>query len=620
MKEDSKKTLNKNMRSAVLRFCGDSGDGMQLSGSQFSNTAGVLGNDLMTLPDFPAEIRAPLGSLSGVSGFQVHFSQEKIYTPGDEIDVLIAMNPAALKTNLKDLRRGGILIVNKDSFNERNLKKSNYSSNPLEEDIIKEKYSCFIAPITQLTLESLKDLKGLSRVEAERCKNFFALGMSYWLFGRDLKYSVDWIEKKFEKTPQICQANKKALQAGYNFSENSELFSGQYEVGPAKLPTGTYRNINGAKAMVFGLLTAMEKSKLPAFYAGYPITPASEILHEISMHRNFNIKSFQAEDEIAAVSAAIGAAYGGNIAVTASSGPGIMLKGEAINLAVMTELPLVILDAQRAGPSTGLPTKMEQSDLFLTLFGRSGESPVIVLAPSSPGDCFFMMIEAVRLALCFMTPVYLLSDLYLILGSEPWRLPNIKEIRPISNQLLLKNTMREGFQFYERDSDNLSRRWVLPGTPKFENCIGGLEKDALTGNVSYDPENHEKMTNLRNQKIQRAARLIPKQEVFGPSSAKLLVIGWGSTYGAIHTAILATQSKGYSVAHIQLRYIKPLAKNLKELVHNYEQILVVEINLGQLALYLKAELGIQVKQLNKVKGQPFLVSEIETAILGLLQA
>ena len=614
------KKTKKQLSSAVVRFCGDSGDGMQLTGSQFSNLAGLLGNDLMTFPDFPAEIRAPQGTIAGVSGFQIHFAREDIYTPGDQLDILIAMNPAALKANLNDLRSGGLLILNENSFDERNLKKAKYESHPLEGEEGKKlrgSYGLFQAPITQLTLKAVEEVEGLARNQAERCKNFFALGMSYWLFERDIKYSMAWIESKFKSNPAILKANQKALAAGYYFAETSELFPVQYQIEPAQFPPGLYRSINGARALALGLLTASEKAKLPIFYSGYPITPASEILHEIASHRTFGVTCFQAEDEIAAVSAAIGASYGGHIAVTASAGPGIMLKGEAINLAVITELPLLVINAQRGGPSTGLPTKTEQSDLFLALFGRSGESPVPVLAPESPGDSFGMVIEAVRIALKFMTPVFLLSDLYLIMGSEPWRIPDIKEIDPISNCLLPKEEKAENFAVYARDPKSLARKWVLPGTPDFEHRIGGLEKDSLHGNVNYDPDNHQEMVNTRAQKIQNIANFIPKQEVFGDSKAKLLVIGWGSSYGVARSAVMLAQAQGHSVAHLHLRYINPLPLNLKEIVSNYERILIAEMNLGQLALYLQGKLGIEAEQFHKVKGQPFFISELKEKIFSL---
>ncbi len=613
------------LSSAVVRFCGDSGDGMQLTGTQFSNAASVIGNDIMTFPDFPAEIRAPQGSLAGVSGFQVNFSEENIYTPGDEVDVLVAMNPAALKTNLKDLRRGGVLLLNEDSFDERNLKKAGYTLNPLEGqegEALAGKYNVLKAPITQLTIEALKEFKELPRNEAERCKNFFALGISYWLFDRDLEYSLGWIKEKFKKKDLFSHANEKVLKAGFYYAETSELFSYQYDVSKAKLEPGWYRNINGSMAIVLGLLCASEKSQLPLFYAGYPITPASDILHEIVKLRTFfNVKTFQAEDEIAAVASAIGASYGGSIGVTASSGPGILLKGESINLAVMTELPLVIIDAQRGGPSTGLPTKTEQTDLLLCLYGRSGESPIPVIAPSSPGDSFQVMIEAVRIALQFMTPIFVLTDLYLIMGSEPWLIPDLGKMDSISNHLFTSwENFKEGdkFNVYERDSQTLARRWVVPGTPKLYHRIGGLEKDAITGNVSYDPENHEKMVKLRAQKIETIANFIPQQEVYGDTDAKLLVLGWGSTFGAIREAVNLIRKKGHKVAHAHLRYLNPFPKNLETILKTYDKILIPELNMGQLSYHLRGKTGLAFEELHKIKGKPFLISEIENKILELL--
>ncbi len=633
-KENTKQVKKNQIRSAVIRFCGDSGDGMQVAGTQFSNTTGMLGNDLMTFPDFPAEIRAPQGSPAGVSGFQVHFSEDNIFTPGDQVDVLVAMNPAALKTNIEALRTSGILILNSDSFDERNIKKAGYTQNPLDEEAkkkLKEKYNLFTAPITQLTInglmEGLHKLKELTRNDAQRCKNFFALGMLYWLFERNLEYSLSWIEKKFQKKKLFLQANQIALKAGYYFAETSELFSVQYEVSQAKLSPGLYRNINGGTALVMGLLTAAQKTRLPLFYAGYPITPASEILHEISQHQNFNVKTFQAEDEIAAASAAIGASYGGHIGITASSGPGIMLKGEAISLAIMTELPLVIINAQRGGPSTGLPTKTEQGDLFLALFGRSSESPLAIVAPSTPKDAFFMIIEAVRLAVQFMTPVFFLTDLYLNLGSEPWLIPDISKIPDIASNLIRSSdeVMEDKFLVYKRNEQTLARRWAIPGTPNIEHRIGGLEKDALTGNVSYDPENHESMVKTRAQKIANIARSIPKQEIFGNSQAKLLVLGWGSTYGVIHTAVLSVTEKGHAVAHAHLRYLNPLPPNIEELLSRYQCILIPEMNTGQLFFYLQGKLRLEnsrvrFEKINKIKGQPFLVSEIEEKIISLSQS
>ena len=629
-----KKIKHRNLSSAVVRFCGDSGDGMQLSGTQFSNTSGIFGNDLMTFPDFPAEIRAPQGSLPGVSGFQVNFSNSDIYTAGDEVDVLIIMNPAALKTNIKDLRRGGILIINSSTFDKRNLHKAGYAQNPLEETeetkqgnlVLKEKYQLISVPITQITLEALKEVSELKHNQAERCKNFFALGMVYWLFGRELEHSLEWIAQKFKKDPLLIQANQKALKSGYYFAETSELTDFQFEIDKAKLKPGFYRNINGANATTLGLVLASKQANLPLLYAGYPITPASEMLHEMARYKLAHIQTFQAEDEIAAVSAAIGAAYGGTIGITASSGPGILLKGEAINLAVMVELPLVIIDAQRGGPSTGLPTKNEQSDLFLTLFGRSGESPMPVVAPCSPSDSFPMIIEAVRLALTYMTPVFFLSDLYNMMASEPWLLPDPEKFTPIENKQIHKKDINpeaaQNFHPYQRDEKTLARPWATPGTPFYEHRIGGLEKDADSGNVSYDPQNHDVMVKTRARKISQINQDIPLQEVFGPKKGKLLVIGWGSTFGAIRGAVLNLQKAGEDVAQIHLRYLNPLPRNLEEIVANYECIFIPEINLGQLAFYLKAKLNLEskarVEQMNYVRGQPLTITELTKRMKELL--
>ena len=631
--------------SAVVRFCGDSGDGMQLSGTQFSNTSGIFGNDLMTFPDFPAEIRAPQGSLPGVSGFQVHFASSDIYAAGDEVDVLVAMNSATLKTNPKDLRRGGVLIVNSSAFNERNLRKASYTHNPLGEEeidnnttdkdtsflnedtkLLKEKYKLIKVPISQITLDALADIKELKHSQAERCKNFFALGIVYWLFGREIEYSQKWIAQKFKGKELLIQANQKALKSGYYFAETSELTDFQFEVTKANLTPGLYRSINGANATVLGLVSASKKANLPLFYAGHPITPASEILHGMARYKLAHVTTFQAEDEIAAASAAIGASYGGAIGITASSGPGIMLKAEAINLAVMTELPLVIINAQRGGPSTGLPTKSEQSDLFFTLFGRSGESPIPVVAPYSPSDSFTMIIEAVRFALAYMTPVFFLSDLYNIMGTEPWLLPNIEKLPEIKHNLFAQEKANiedaKNFHPYQRDAKTLVRPWVVPGTPHYEHRIGGLEKDAKNSNVSYNPENHELMVKMRANKVAQIANTIPLQEVFGAKKGKVLVLGWGSTFGAIREAVLSLQEAGHEVAQTHLRYINPLPSNLKEILSNYENILIPEINLGQLAFYLKATLNlgdaIKIKQMNHVRGLPLPVAEITARIQELL--
>ncbi|MCB1324427.1 MAG: 2-oxoacid:acceptor oxidoreductase subunit alpha [Spirochaetales bacterium] len=603
------------LEEATIRFCGDSGDGMQLTGSQFTTTTGVAGNDLMTFPDFPAEIRAPQGTLAGVSGFQIHFSNREIFTPGDQVDVLVAMNPAALKSNIEDLKRGGILLANTDAFDRRNLDKVKYAENPLDDDTIQERFQIIRAPITQLTRTALEDL-GLPQNQVDRCKNFFALGITYWLYSRNPETTLDWIARKFKGRDQLIEANRRALKAGFNFAETSELFHHRYEIGEAKLKPGLYRNVNGGSAMALGLVSAAKKAGLALFYGSYPITPASEILHELSRYRNYGVKAFQAEDEIAAVAAAIGAAYGGALGVTASSGPGINLKLEAINLAVMTELPLVIINAQRGGPSTGLPTKTEQGDLLQTLFGRNGESPVPVVAPYSPGDCFAAAIEAVRIALEYMTPVFILSDLYITMGSEPWRVPDVAELPEIKTRQIAAGSSAEGFQVYERDPNTLARRWPLPGTPGFEHRIGGLEKDQKTGNVSYDPENHEAMILTRAEKVARIANSIPDIEVDGEAGG-LLVLGWGSTYGSIRSAVQQARQEGHRVAQAHLRHLNPFPKNLKDVLSRFETVLVPELNLGQLSLLLRANFLREIVGLNKMKGRPFLVSEIKEKIIEL---
>ena len=515
----------------IVRFAGDSGDGMQLTGSQFTNTTAIVGNDLSTLPDYPAEIRAPAGTTYGVSGFQLHFSSNDIQTPGDEPDVLVAMNPAALKTNLSDLKKSGTVIINVNSFDSKNLKLAGYETNPLEDGTL-EGYNVIPVPLSQLTSTALEDTS-LSAKEKARCKNFFALGMMYWLYSRPLELTLNWLGVKFKNAPDLKAANEKALKAGYYFGETTEVFTTRYEVKPASLPKGTYRNISGNEALALGFVAASVKSGLPLFLGSYPITPASDILHELSKYKNFGVRTFQAEDEIAAVNAALGAAYSGALAITTTSGPGVALKTETIGLAVMTELPIVIIDVQRGGPSTGLPTKTEQSDLLQAMFGRNGEAPVAVVAPATPAECFSMALEASRLAIKYMVPVMYLSDGYIANGSEPWKLPDVDAIPEIEVKF---RTEAEGFQPYLRD-ENLSRPWALPGTPGLEHRLGGLEKANITGDVSYDPENHEFMVRLRAQKVKNMENDIPELEVRGDKDAELLVIGWGGTHGAITEAV-----------------------------------------------------------------------------------
>lgn len=605
------------LQAAIIRFTGDSGDGMQITGGQFTKATGQAGNDLMTFPDFPAEIRAPAGTLGGVSGFQIHFSSHDIHTPGDKLDMLVAMNPAAFKTNIKDLKPGGILLANTDSYDERNLQKVNYATSPIDDPEIAQKYQLIKAPITKLTRGALEGLN-LPQNEVDRCKNFFALGVAYWLFQRDPNSTLAWLEEKFHGKEKFIEANVRALKAGFNFAETSELFTTRYEIRDAQFAPGLYRNINGATALALGLIAASTVSKLPLFYGSYPITPASDILHELSRHKNFGVKTFQAEDEIAAVSAAIGASYGGSIGVTASSGPGINLKLEAINLALMTELPLVVIDAQRAGPSTGLPTKTEQGDLLQAMFGRNSESPLPIIAAATPADCFDCAVESVRLALEFMTPVFYLTDLYLVMGSEPWRLPNVEDLPDIKHRLIQPGESNEGFKVYARDEATLARRWAVPGTPGFEHRIGGLEKDQLSGAVSYDPDNHEKMVLTRAAKVENIANFIPEQTVYGEQSGKLLVLGWGGTFGSIRAAVEELRSEGKAVSHAHIRYLNPFPKNLGDILNRFETILIPELNLGQLAHLIRAKYLRDVVSQTKVKGRPFLVGEVKDRIRELL--
>lgn len=588
----------------TVRFAGDSGDGMQLTGSQFSDTTAFVGNDLNTLPDYPAEIRAPAGTIYGVSGFQLHFSSEDIHTPGDQPDVLVAMNPAALKKNLSELKKNGILIVNKDAFDAKNLKLANYATNPLEDGTL-EGYTIFSVPISSLTENALEGTS-LSVKEVARCKNFFALGLMYWLYNRPIENTVAWIEDKFKKKPEFVDANTKALHAGYNFGDVTEAFTTRYSVEPAKLQKGTYRNISGNEATAFGFLAASVRSGLPLYLGSYPITPATEILQYLSNFKSFGVKTFQAEDEIAGVVSAIGAAFAGNLAITTTSGPGLALKTEAIGLAVMTELPLVIINVQRGGPSTGLPTKTEQADLLQAVQGRNGESPVVVLAAKTPIDCFYMAIEASRIAIKYMTPVILLTDGYIANGTEPWRIPSVDSLPKIEVKFRKE---KEGFYPYLRD-ENLARPWAIPGTPDLEHRIGGLEKADIYGTVNYEPDNHHKMINLRAQKIKNIENDIPLLEVDGEQKGDLLVLGWGGTYGAIKEAVLKARGLGIKVSQAHLQYVNPFPKNTGEVLKNFKHVLVPEINLGQLAKLLRSEYLIDIKQFNVVRGLPFRVSDI----------
>ncbi|MDQ3917821.1 MAG: 2-oxoacid:acceptor oxidoreductase subunit alpha [Acidobacteriota bacterium] len=595
------------VETVTIRFAGDSGDGMQLTGTQFTNTSAIVGNDISTLPDFPAEIRAPAGSLPGVSGFQLNFSSRDIRTPGDQPNVLVAMNPAALKVNLADLEDGGTLIVNTDEFNKENLKKANYESNPLEDDSLRG-YRVHKLPISTVNIRALQQAGvKLSRKEMDRCKNFFALGLLYWLYDRPMEPTLEWINDKFKKNPEVVRANEVALKTGYNFADTTEVFTTHYKVKKAVIAPGKYRKITGNEATAIGFVAAAELAGRPLFYGSYPITPASDILHELSRHKNFGVKTFQAEDEIAAVCAAIGASFVGHVGVTGTSGPGVALKQEAIGLAVMTELPLVIINVQRGGPSTGLPTKTEQADLFQAVWGRNGECPAIVVAPSSPADCFTMAIEAVRLAYRYMSPVFYLSDGYLANGAEPWLVPEIEDLPKIEVKF---TTDPANFMPYARDEETLARPYALPGTPGLEHRIGGIEKQHMTGNVNYDPENHHFMVMMRQAKVDRAAQDIPDVEVFGEKSGKVLVLGWGSTYGSITSAVEKMQAEGKAVSSAHLRYLNPFPANLGEVLRSFERVIVPEMNLGQLATMIRAKYLVDAVAFSKVKGRPFQIREI----------
>jgi len=598
----------------VIRFAGDSGDGMQLTGSQFTATTAAVGNDLATLPDYPAEIRAPVGTLAGVSGYQINFSSEDIFTPGDAPDVLVAMNPAALKTNLRDLRPNGLLIVNTDAFKKSDLKKAAYEVSPLEDGTL-DGYRTIPVELTRLTRTALLET-GLPTRAVDRCKNFFALGMMYYLYNRTLDVSMNWIEEKFSDKPDIVQANQLALKAGYAFCDATEVFQTTYEVPAARLTPGTYRNVNGNQALALGFVAASMKSGLPLFQGSYPITPASEILHELSGYKNYGVVTFQAEDEISAIGATIGAAFAGKLGITTTSGPGLSLKQEFLGLAVMVELPIVVVNVQRGGPSTGLPTKTEQSDLLQAMFGRHSESPCIVLAACSPADCFDAAFEASRLALTHMTPVILLTDGFLANGAEPWRLPDLEALGRIEAPF---RTEPEGFQPYARDPKTLVRPWAVPGTTGLEHRVGGLEKAEGSGNVSYDSVNHERMIHIREQKVDAVADDIPLAEPTGDSKGKLLVLGWGSTFGAINGAVRRARADGLDVSMVHLRHLNPFPRNLEELMKRFERILVPENNTGQLAFLLQGRFLQEVTRLNKCQGQPFKESEILDAITEIVQ-
>jgi len=587
---------------------------MQITGSQFTNTAALYGNDLATFPDFPAEIRAPAGTLPGVSGFQVHFSSSDVYTPGDAVDVLVAMNPAALKMNLTDLRANGILIVNLDNFKENDLRKAQIAVSPLEDHSL-DGYRLFAVELTKLTRAALKEL-GLDAKSMDRCKNFFALGMCYWLYNRSMDATLRYLEDKFKGKPQLVAANRLAMQAGYSYCEATEAFQISYEIPPAKLSPGTYRNISGNAALAMGFVAASDKAGIPLFLGSYPITPASDILHELSQYKDFGVITFQAEDEIAAITSAIGAAYTGALGITTTSGPGMALKTEALGLAVAVELPLVICDIQRGGPSTGLPTKTEQADLLQALFGRNSEAPIPVVAPSSPGDCFWIALEASRIAIKYMVPVIILSDGYLANGAEPWKIPDLSELPEIPVHF---ESNTEDFHPYRRNPTTLARPWAIPGTPGLEHRVGGIEKQDVTGNINYDPLNHERMVRLRAAKVEAVADDIPDAVPAGDQSGNLLIVAWGSTHGPITAALKTAREKGQSVGHVHLRHLNPLPRNLGDVLKRYKHVLVPEMNMGQLVMILRAKFLVDAQGYNKIQGKPFKQSEIEQKIDEILE-
>ncbi len=604
------------LRSATVRLAGDSGDGMQLTGTQLTNTSALAGNDVATFPDYPAEIRAPKGTRAGVSGFQVQFAAEDIFTPGDHVDALIVMNPAALVTNLSDLQRGGVLVVNEDGFTAKDLRLANCDTNPLEDGSL-EGYQVIKVPMTTLTRKAVEEV-GLSQKFADRCKNFFAMGLVYWMYGRELDVTLRFIQEKFGSKPEIVQANERALRAGWYYGETTEAFAVRYHVAAAKLEPGVYRNIMGNQATAWGLMAAAHQSGKELFFGTYPITPASDILHELSKHKNFGVRTLQAEDEIAAICATIGAAFGGAMAATSSSGPGIALKTEAMGLAVILELPMIIVNVQRGGPSTGLPTKTEQSDLLQVMYGRNGEAPMPVLACRSPSDCFDVAREAWRIAVRYMTPVVVLSDGYVANGAEPWRIPRMEDLPKVPVHHPGPIDDGEKFLPYERD-ERLARPWAIPGTPSLMHRIGGLEKDDPTGDVSYDPDNHQRMIELRAEKVERIAQDIPPQDFSGPETGDLLVLSWGGTYGACVTAAEHCREAGLSVAHAHLRYINPFPANLGELLGNYQSILIPELNAGQLRMMIRAKYLVAPHALHKMTGKPFAVSEIVSKINEILK-
>ena len=601
--------------SVVIRFAGDSGDGMQMTGTRFTETSALAGNDIATLPDYPAEIRAPAGSLGGVSGFQVQFSSERVFTPGDRPDVLVAMNPAAMARNLRDLDRGAVVIVDEDQFTEKNLKRAGFETSPLEDGRLDD-FRLLRVPITSITVEALKAVEGLGARDRERSRNFFALGLTYHMFGRDMSATQHWIRSKF-RDPATRDANLLAMQKGYDYGVTVEAVAHKVHVPAAEIEPGTYRSITGNKATALGFAAAAQLAERPLVQATYPITPASDILHELSALKHFDVRTVQAEDEIAAACMAIGASYAGSIGLTSSSGPGIALKGEALGLAVGTELPLIVINVQRAGPSTGMPTKTEQADLLQALYGRHGESPLVVLAPSTPADCFAMAVESVRLALKYMTPVIFLSDGYIANSAEPWRIPQVSDLPSLKVANAEAGAAGEPFLPFARDPETLARPWAIPGTPGLEHRIGGLEKQDQTGNISYDPANHQRMTDLRQAKIDRIAFDIPEQDVFGDQEGDVLVLGWGGTYGAIHTAVMRARRAGMKVGHAHLRYLNPMPRNLPELFGRYRRVLVPELNNGQLATVLRGRYLLDLVSHTKVEGLPFRVSELLDRLLEL---
>ena len=619
-KIESEKSVNSGKtRTAIsaitVRFAGDSGDGMQLAGDQFTDTTAAMGNDFATLPDYPAEIRAPAGTLPGVSSFQIRFSENPIFTPGDVADVLVAMNPAALKVNLVNVKKGGLIVVNESVFTEQNLKKATWKTNPLNDESLKD-FQVLKVPLSELTKNALKETS-LKLTEVERCKNFFALGMMFWLYDRSLEHTIDWIKKKFAKRAEMVEANVLALKAGYNYADITETLPKQFQIRKAKLEAGTYRKISGNEATAIGIVTACHLAGRTLFYGSYPITPASGILHELSRRKDFGVKTFQAEDEIAAIGAAIGASFGGEIGITGTSGPGVCLKAEALNLAVMVELPLILIDVQRGGPSTGMPTKTEQGDLLQVLYGRNGDSPLCVVAPKSPSDCFMMAVEAVRIAIKHMTPVIFLSEGYLAEAAEPWKLPDMEKLPKI--EVNYAKAGKEPFLPYSRNAETLARPWAIPGTPGLEHRVGGLAKADLTGNVSYDPDNNQKMINLRAEKVRRIANDIPDVEVRGAQSGKLLILGWGGTYGAISQALDDLEAEGVKASHVHLNYLNPFPKNLGSVLSKFEKVLIPELNFGHMLMLIRYYFpGVKAEGFNKMKGMPFQTHEMIEKIKEIL--